>query len=29
MNSATEEHHHKDYIKLYNLGGGAAKIKLQ
>ncbi|SUL12345.1 membrane protein [Staphylococcus aureus] len=25
MNSATEEHHHKDYIKLYNLGGGAAK----
>ena len=28
MNSATEEHHHKDYIKLYNLGGGAAK-KLQ
>ncbi|HCX9621056.1 TPA: hypothetical protein O0Z98_002530, partial [Staphylococcus aureus] len=25
MNSATEVHHHKDYIKLYNLGGGAAK----
>ncbi|HDT6306503.1 TPA: hypothetical protein ACU3WR_001639 [Staphylococcus aureus] len=25
MNSATEEHHHKDYIKLYSLGGGAAK----
>ncbi|MDO1659517.1 hypothetical protein Q2356_25060 [Escherichia coli] len=25
MNSATEEHHHKAYIKLYNLGGGAAK----
>ncbi|HAR4426494.1 TPA: hypothetical protein I1P34_001007 [Staphylococcus aureus] len=25
MNLATEEHHHKDYIKLYNLGGGAAK----
>lgn len=25
MNSATEVHHHKDDIKLYNLGGGAAK----
>ena len=26
MNSATEEHHHKDYNKLYNVGGGA-KLK--